>query len=183
VPPDPRIHVVEPGDTLSSLSRRYRVSVNDFVVANNLADPNALNVGDRLIIPSSNGAGTWAWPVTGPVVSGFGVRRGVDTHRGLDIDADAGDPVVAAWSGVVVYSGSDMSDYGSAIIINHGGGLTSLYGHNSELLVREGDRVERGQPIALAGRTGNATGVHCHFEIRRNAEALNPMQFLTTPSR
>ena len=174
-----RTHTVQPGDTLWSLSRRYEVSVADFVSANNLVDPNRLSVGERLIIPAHAVGGAWAWPVAGgEILSGFGNRRGRNTHRGLDIGARAGQQVVAAWPGVVVYAGSSMRDYGNAIILDHGGGLTSLYGHNSELLVRMGDAVGRGEPIALAGESGNATGVHCHFEVRKNAVALDPLSFL-----
>jgi murein DD-endopeptidase MepM/ murein hydrolase activator NlpD len=173
-----RTHTVQPGDTLWSLSRRYEVSVSDLVRANDLTDPNRLSVGERLIIPADAVGGTWAWPVAGgEILSGFG-RRGLDTHRGLDIGARAGQQVVAAWPGVVVYAGSNMGGYGNAIILDHGGGLTSLYGHNSELLVSTGDEVGRGEPIALAGASGNATGVHCHFEVRKNAVALDPLGFL-----
>lgn len=173
-----RTHTVEPGDTLWSLSRRYGVSVADFVRANDLTNPNRLSVGERLIIPAHAARGTWLWPVAGgEILSGFG-RRGSDTHRGLDIRAHAGQQVVAAWPGVVVYAGSNMGGYGNAVILDHGGGLTSLYGHNSELLVSMGDEVGRGQPIALAGESGNATGVHCHFEVRKNAVALDPLEFL-----
>jgi murein DD-endopeptidase MepM/ murein hydrolase activator NlpD len=76
-----------------------------------------------------------------------------------------------------------MRDYGTAVIIDHGNGLTSLYGHNSELLVSTGDRVGRGQPIARAGRSGNATTVHCHFEVRRYAKALDPVPFFSGAAR
>lgn len=179
-----RVHIVEPGDTLWSLARRYGVTVDDFVRANDLADPDSLSVGEHLILPDNATGGAWVWPVAGgAVVSAFGARRGGDVHRGIDIDADPGQQVVAAAAGVVVYAGSNMRDYGRAVIIDHGNGVTSLYGHNSELLVSEGERVAPGQPIALAGQTGNATGVHCHFEIRRNAVALDPLSFVAGEGR
>jgi len=173
-----RTHTVERGDTLWSLARRYSVSVADLVRANDLADPDRLAVGDRLVIPTGAAAAMWLWPVTGgEILSRFGADRGDDVHRGLDIRAYDGQRVVAAWPGVVVYAGSNMRDYGKAVILEHGGGLTSLYAHNSELLVGIGEDVARGQPIALAGRSGNATAVHCHFEVRKGALALDPLEF------
>lgn len=173
------VHTVRRGETLWSIARRYGVSVDDFVIANDIADPDRLAVGRQLIIPAGASVSTWSWPVAGgEILSGFGSDRGTEIHRGLDIRAREGQPVVAAWSGVVVYSGADMRDYGKAIILDHGGGLTSLYGHNSELLVAAGDQVVRGQTIALAGKSGNATTVHCHFEVRKNAVALDPLGFL-----
>ncbi len=179
-----RIHTVEPGDTLWSLSRRYSVSVDDFVRANDLANADRLSVGDRLVIPTHALGGVWLWPVTGgAILSGFGSDRAAGIHRGLDIRAYDHQPVVAAWPGVVVYAGANMRDYGNAVILDHGGGLTSLYGHNAELLVSIGDEVDRGQPIALAGRSGNATTVHCHFEIRKGALALDPLEFLANSGR
>lgn len=199
--PEIRVHTVRPGDTLWSLARRYGVGIDEFVAANDLADPDDLSVGQRLVIPDASTvtpspAGdpstpapapdddSWAWPVSGgAVLSNFGARRGGSVHRGVDIDAAPGQEVVAAWAGVVVFAGSGMRDYGNAVIIDHGAGLTSLYGHNAELLVSEAQRVSRGQPIARAGDTGNASSVHCHFEVRRYAEALDPMQFLSSATR
>ena len=183
-PSSVRTHTVQRGDTLSSLSRRYGVSVDDLVRANELADPDSLSIGDRLVVPERAAPATWLWPVAGgEILSRFGSDRGADVHRGLDIRARGGEPVLAAWPGVVVYAGGNMRDYGNAVILDHGGGLTSLYGHNSELLVRIGDEVERGDPIALAGRSGNATTVHCHFEVRKDAVALDPLEFLANAGR
>jgi murein DD-endopeptidase MepM/ murein hydrolase activator NlpD len=91
--------------------------------------------------------------------------------------------VFAARTGTVVFAGADMLDYGNAVILDHGNGLTTLYGHNEELLVRTGERVTRGQTIARAGKSGNASTVHVHFEVRRYAEALDPMRFLGSAGR
>jgi murein DD-endopeptidase MepM/ murein hydrolase activator NlpD len=114
------------------------------------------------------------------------LQRQVDLMRDAtpgDIRALAGQPVFATWTGTVVYAGADMLDYGNAVILDHGNGLTTLYGHNQELLVRAGERVTRGQTIARAGRSGNASTVHVHFEVRRYAEALDPLRFLGSAGR
>jgi murein DD-endopeptidase MepM/ murein hydrolase activator NlpD len=85
--------------------------------------------------------------------------------------------VVAADSGVVIYA-DWMGGYGNAVIIDHGGGVSTLYGHNSELLVGEGQRVNKGQVIARAGSTGYSTGPHVHFEVRLNGSPTNPLDYL-----
>ncbi len=180
-PSAPATHTVSPGETLTAIARRYGVSVAELVDANELPDPDKLSVGQPLVIPpgATGGGGGWAWPVAGgEILSPFGAGRGRDVHRGLDIRAREGQSVLAAWPGVVVYSGSGMRDYGKSVILDHGGGLTSLYAHNSALLVATGDRVERGESIAIAGRSGNATTIHCHFEVRKNAVAVDPMLYL-----
>ncbi|HVE13321.1 MAG TPA: M23 family metallopeptidase, partial [Elusimicrobiota bacterium] len=116
----------------------------------------------------------WRWPLRAGVVSSeFGPRWG-RRHEGLDIAADMGVPVFAAAGGVVLYAGDGLRGYGNAIILRHDQKTTSLYGHNLELKVAAGDRVERGQVIALLGSTGRSTGPHVHFEIRLRREAVDP---------
>ncbi|MEN6412970.1 MAG: peptidoglycan DD-metalloendopeptidase family protein [Veillonellales bacterium] len=131
---------------------------------------------------STGSTGAMMWPISGPITSPFGWRThpifGTALyHSGIDIGADYGDPVVAADSGVVIDAGW-MGGYGKAVIIDHGNGITTLYGHNSELLVSEGQRVRKGQIIARAGATGYATGPHVHFEVRENGSPVDPMGYL-----
>jgi murein DD-endopeptidase MepM/ murein hydrolase activator NlpD len=122
---------------------------------------------------------TFDWPVAGGrLLAGFGAPRGRQTHQGIDIGAPSGRVVVAARPGVVVYSGTTMRGYGKTVILEHQDHLRSLYAHNSELLVEHGAWVERGQPIARVGRTGNATVDHCHFEIRLRNVPVDPIGFL-----
>ena len=123
-----------------------------------------------------------AWPVSGPITSPFGYRfhpiygRKI-FHSGIDIGVDEGTPVHAADSGVVVEA--DWIDgYGNAVIIDHGNGMSTLYGHNSELAVSAGQTVSKGQVIAYAGSTGNSTGPHVHFEVRVNGDPVNPLNYL-----
>jgi murein DD-endopeptidase MepM/ murein hydrolase activator NlpD len=125
----------------------------------------------------------WQWPVVhGEILSYFGAPRRNHTHAGIDIDGRRGQKVVAARAGLVSYSGNTMRGYGRTIVIDHGDGFHSLYAHNDRLLVEVGQKVDRGQPIALVGRTGNATGDHCHFEIRREAIPVDPLLYLMPPS-
>lgn len=128
------------------------------------------------------GTGAMGWPCSGPITSPFGYRThpifGTTIfHAGIDIGVDYGTPIHAADSGVVVYSGW-ISGYGNAVIIDHGGGISTLYGHNQSLAVSEGQSVSKGSVIAYAGSTGNSTGPHLHFEVDVNGSPVNPMGYL-----
>ena len=134
------------------------------------------------ISSASRGSGAFVWPIYGEITSPFGWRThpifGTQKfHSGLDIAADYGDPVVAANSGTVIYA-DWMGGYGNAVMIDHGGGLVTLYGHNSSLAVYNGQQVSKGQTIAYAGSTGYSTGPHCHFEVRIHGEVTDPMNYL-----
>lgn len=124
----------------------------------------------------------YAWPIKGEITSPFGWRVhpvfGTEKfHTGLDIGADYGDPIVAANSGTVIYA-DWMGGYGNAVMIDHGGGIVTLYGHNSSLAVYNGQQVAKGQIIAYAGSTGYSTGPHCHFEVRIHGEVTDPLDYL-----
>lgn len=130
----------------------------------------------------AGGSGALMWPTSGPITSPFGWRThpifGTERfHSGIDIGADYGDSVVAADSGVVVSSGW-LGGYGNVIIIEHGNGISTLYAHNSELVVEEGARVSKGQLISRVGSTGYSTGPHLHFEVRENGSPVSPMNYL-----
>ncbi len=134
------------------------------------------------VMPSGGGNGSFVWPCSGPITSYygwrvhpiFGTRK---YHSGMDIAVDYGTPIHAAAAGVVVYSGW-MGGYGYAIMIDHGGGLVTIYGHNSSLAVSEGQRVSQGQLVAYAGSTGYSTGPHLHFEVRLHGEVTEPLNYL-----
>lgn len=131
--------------------------------------------------PSGSGAMMWPTDVT-DITSPYGWRThpifGTSRyHSGIDIGADYGDTVSAADSGVVIYA-DWMGGYGNAVIIDHGNGISTLYGHNSELLVTEGQRVRKGQAISRVGSTGYSTGPHLHFEVRQNGSPTDPMAYL-----
>lgn len=135
-------------------------------------------------VSSSRGGGGMAWPVAGGgrVTSPFGYRNHPvlnrpKLHTGIDIGAGAGTSVLAAQSGRVIHSGW-LGSYGKVIMIDHGGGIVTLYAHNSSLLVSNGQSVSKGQVVAKVGSTGMSTGPHLHFEVRQNGRFVNPMSWL-----
>lgn len=199
-------HVVKSGETLSDISSTYKVSVASIVSANNLSSPDSLKIGQQLLIPgatevkevvitrkestktaakstavlasrSSSTALSGAWPVKGTLTSRFGQRDG-SFHKGVDLAAPTGTNVYAYADGKVVFSGWDNGGYGYLVIISHGNGIETYYGHNSKLLVSAGQQVKKGQHIAEVGSTGESTGSHLHFEIRKNGTPVNPLNYL-----
>ena len=132
--------------------------------------------------PTWHPTGTFRWPVTGRITSRFGGRKspggiGSTNHKGIDIAAPRGTPVYASDGGTVTYAGW-MGGYGYLVQIDHGNGYVTRYGHNSSLTCSVGQHVYKGQQIARVGSTGNSTGNHCHFEVRYNGVARNPLNYL-----
>ena len=128
------------------------------------------------------GRGVMTAPVDAEITSGFGYRMhpilGYQKfHSGLDFGADAGSTIRAAAAGVVIYA-QWYGGYGNAVIVDHGSGITTLYGHTEGFYVAEGATVQKGQPIAAVGSTGLSTGPHLHFEVRQNGEPIDPAPYL-----
>ena len=120
------------------------------------------------------------WPVQGRISSDYGYRYifgGLNFHRGVDIPAPLGTAVHAAANGTVLFAG-ERGSYGNLVIIDHGNGFQTYYGHNSGFLVKTGDVVTRGQSIAAVGSTGRSTGPHCHFEVHLNGVLVDPLMYL-----
>jgi len=122
------------------------------------------------------------FPVAGEITSPFGWRThpifgNQRYHSGIDIGAEYNTPIVAAQSGIVITAGW-VDGYGNTVMIDHGGGIVSLYGHNQSLAVNVGQSVSQGQVIAYCGSTGNSTGPHCHFEVRLNGEPVSPQDYM-----
>ncbi|MEM8751173.1 MAG: peptidoglycan DD-metalloendopeptidase family protein [Pseudomonadota bacterium] len=243
--PNGSTHLVEKGDTLSSISRRYGVSMSALRTANNLTG-DTVRLGARLAIPAKgqvvasadksldpvttssvptqskvtsrretpsaskpiyttpaesvdsvqkrtntaskpvktanagSSAAAFRWPAQGRVVSRFGERTPNGANDGIDISVPVGTPVKAADSGTVIYSGSELEDFGKLILVSHNNGWVSAYAHSSENLVSRGDKVRRGQVIAKSGRSGNATAPKLHFELRKNSNPVNPLSHLSS---
>lgn len=129
--------------------------------------------------------GVMAWPAPGyyRITSPFGNRihpifKVPKLHTGIDVGIPYGESIVAAQEGTVIYS-NWMGGYGKVVMLDHGGGYVTLYGHTSKLLVSVGDKVAKGETIAKCGSTGNSTGAHLHFEVRVNGDYVNPMEYVT----
>ncbi|MBW6515793.1 MAG: LysM peptidoglycan-binding domain-containing protein [Candidatus Cloacimonetes bacterium] len=181
-------HIVQAGENLFRISLRYGMTVDQLKEINNLTS-DAISVGQRLVVvpgeprrepPPPPGIATrrtdLILPVEGRVVSEFG-RRGDSDHKGIDITAPIGTPILAVLDGKVGYVGIARG-YGNVVIIDHGDNIMTVYAHNERNLVRLGDEVKQGQPIATVGQSGNATGPHLHFEYRVSGKAINPREVL-----
>lgn len=187
----PDYHMVRSGETLYSIARRYNLEPRQLASWNQLGDGSFIRAGQQLRLTPPRGvrsdgriaeagapiqpavaAPPWSWPVSGAVRESFGASP--RTASGIRFAGREGEPVVAAAAGEVVYAGGGLQSYGQLLIIKHDSSWISAYGFNSALLVREGDRVASGQPVARMGRlpSGEPT---LHFEIRSNGQPVNPL--------
>lgn len=189
----PRKYQVKPGESLWSIAQKFGVEYQDLIKYNQLRNPDQIRMGTQIMIPpvetgnlarksvatsrtSQVTQSKFIWPVRGRISSPFGPRWG-RMHEGIDIAIPIGNSVHAAADGKVAYGGW-INGYGWAVIIDHGGGYRTLYGHNSKVLVTGGDRVKQGQVIAKSGNTGRSTGPHVHFEVQKNGRPVDPMSYL-----
>lgn len=128
--------------------------------------------------PNASGISKMRWPVRGRVISGFGGSGGGKANDGIDIAVPAGTPVKAAENGVVIYAGDGLKEFGNTVLVRHENGLVTVYGHASELKVQRGQKVRRGEDIALAGMSGSADTPRLHFEVRKDSSPVNPTSYL-----
>lgn len=132
----------------------------------------------RLSAPPPRSGGTFAWPVSGRLLSGYGPKKGGLHNDGINIAAPRGTPVKAADNGVVVYAGDGLEGYGNLVLIRHQDRWVTAYGHMDRVHVRKGDVLRRGQTIGTTGSTGSVDSPQLHFEIRRGTKAINPKPLL-----
>lgn len=233
--PAPLFHVVNSGETLATIARRYGKTPREIAAANHFAPHRTVRIGDRIVIPGgrsqavasvappaisapaaqpaggqryvaaepANSArmvtpaaeqpkaaepeaaettaatGGFRWPVRGRVIAGFGPKPTGQQNDGINLAVPEGTPVKAADDGVVAYAGSELKGYGNLVLVRHANGLVTAYAHASELMVKRGDTIKRGQVIAKSGQTGNVTSPQLHFEVRKGAAPVDPMQYLT----
>ncbi len=201
------LHTVAAGDTLKSIAEKYRGKKTADAIIQNIVNlefnqerhdfkDGAINLtaGQYLMVPggskpyqprvvsaysgplpatAARGTGNFGWPVSGRITQKFWTR-----HPGIDVGAPTGTPIYAADSGYIVQSGWSNVGYGNMILINHGNGYLTRYGHLSKLNVEIGESVKKGQLIGRVGSTGNSTGPHLHFEIIRGGTHRNPFGLL-----
>jgi murein DD-endopeptidase MepM/ murein hydrolase activator NlpD len=199
-------HVVQPGETVYRISRYYEVPIENVVRANRISDVTDVAVGTRLFIPDARRSPATAsialvpgaiqrpgtrgrvlalresnlvfiWPLHGEVSSRYGRRNGKG-HDGIDIRAPRGTPVYAAEAGRVIHAGGGLGDYGKVVILKHVGRYSTVYAHHDALRVSKGEFVEKGDLIGTVGTSGNASGPHLHFEVRRDRTPDDPLSYL-----
>jgi murein DD-endopeptidase MepM/ murein hydrolase activator NlpD len=120
------------------------------------------------------------WPLKGKVISGYGNKPGGLKNEGINISVPEGTSIRAADTGVVAYAGNELKGYGNLVLIRHAGGYVTAYAHAKELLVKRGDKIERGAIIGKAGQTGSVSSPQLHFEVRKGATALDPMKYMSS---
>jgi murein DD-endopeptidase MepM/ murein hydrolase activator NlpD len=227
------VHVVAPGETLTSIARRYRKPVTEIAAANRIAPHTLVKMGDRIVVPGlapaaakpvaaktaapaaapaapqkvattepapgirmatsapdtrneTNAAAaepvgaapSFRWPVRGRVITAFGAKTNGQQNDGINLAVPEGTAVRAAEDGVVAYAGNELKGYGNLILVRHANGFVTAYAHASEISVKRGDQVRRGQVIAKSGQTGSVTSPQLHFEIRKGSSPVDPMQHL-----
>ena len=122
---------------------------------------------------------TFRWPVRGKVIAGYGAKTNGKSNDGINLAVPEGTPVKAAEDGVVAYSGNELKGYGNLVLIRHSNGYVTAYAHASELLVKRGDTIKRGQVVAKSGQSGEVGSPQLHFEIRKGSQPVDPLQFLS----
>ena len=203
---DGLLYTVKSGDTLSGIAQKYGGNEQQILETNGIALAEAIEPGQDILIPGGEppappvqvaaaprsilervfvgntnpppsipaSSQRFIWPTPNHRINQYYRGR---YHTGLDIEGDYSSPIYAAAGGTVEYASADRSGYGLHIIINHGNGFRTLYGHASKIFVKSGQRVSQGQTIAMVGSTGRSTGTHLHFEIRSGGTPLNPLAY------
>jgi murein DD-endopeptidase MepM/ murein hydrolase activator NlpD len=242
------VHIVQPGESLIGIGRRYNMSLSEIARLNNIQPYTKVSVGDRIKVPgrggnervashqpsppaqaqpqrlerprmaqaappidnvgsvptenarvatpepaapaenpvkkaeavAANKMPQFRWPVTGHVIEAFGARPNGTTNDGINLAVPEGTPIKAAEDGVVAYAGNELKGYGNLVLVRHADNYVSAYANASELLVKRGDSVKRGQVIARAGQTGNVSSPQLHFEIRKGSTPVDPRKYLAS---
>jgi murein DD-endopeptidase MepM/ murein hydrolase activator NlpD len=182
--PRQRNHTVKKGEALGGIANRYGVPSRDIAIANGVTSPNSIRIGRKLIIPAVMSAEIlvtptpttpyFRYPHDGEILLGFTLRPDGGGHDGIDFAANVGDMVRASSSGTVIFSGAEPKRFGRMVVIDHGNGWHSVYGHLARETVTEGEVVKGGGRIGIAGDVGVANRIELHFEIRQNQLPVDP---------
>lgn len=143
-----------------------------------VSDHSRTGASTAAVVPSRFRQIPMRWPLQSVVITSPFGQRTRDFHEGVDLKADKGTPVYSAHAGVVLYAGDHIRGYGNMVVIRHSSGMSTVYAHNSRLLVKKGQYVREGTRIALTGNTGHSTGPHLHFEVRNGITAVDPALLL-----
>ena len=133
---------------------------------------------DKTADPPSTDGTSFRWPVRGRIISSYGQKPNGERNDGINVAVPEETSVKAAEAGVVIYAGNELAGYGNLILIRHANGWVSAYAHNNTIDVKRGDQVARGQIIAQAGMSGSVTSPQVHFELRKGAKPVNPLDYL-----
>ncbi|WP_336985775.1 M23 family metallopeptidase [Altererythrobacter aquiaggeris] len=186
--PRQRTHTVRSGETAMGIARKYHVPFSQLSIANGLKETGAIRTGQKLIIPAVISAERMASipipdtpeepyfrrPHDGRVMSGFQRKAAGGGHDGIDFEAKTGDMVRAAATGTVIFAGAEPARFGRLVVIDHGRGWHTAYGHLSRITVTKGETIRAGERLGLAGNAGVATRPELHFEIRKHGKPVNP---------
>ena len=145
------------------------------------ANPAAEDDAPQSPVKASEATGalpTFRWPVRGKVITSYGAKTNGKANDGINLAVPEGTPVKAAEDGVVAYAGNELKGYGNLVLVRHANGYVTAYAHASELLVKRGDPIKRGQVIAKSGQSGEVASPQLHFEIRKGSTPVDPLQFL-----
>jgi murein DD-endopeptidase MepM/ murein hydrolase activator NlpD len=170
----------EPPATTAALPKAQNVATAEAPRSARVASPAAPPAQETAIKATepAGGAAGFRWPVRGRVIAGFGPKANGLQNDGINVAVPEGTPVKAAEDGVVAYAGNELKGYGNLVLVRHSNGFVTAYAHASELLVKRGDAVKRGQVIAKSGQSGSVTAPQLHFEIRKGATPVDPSQYL-----
>ncbi|MEW6358811.1 MAG: M23 family metallopeptidase [Planctomycetota bacterium] len=201
VAPGGMIHIVQRGETLNSICRRYGRSPSEVIQANDIYDRNLLKVGQRLVIPGGGGPSPQAaaplqrvvaepdmsgvisepnfiWPLRGRILQPYDEDGHGLEHRHITIGGNAGDRVVAAKTGVVSFASENVQGYGKVIILQHSDGYSTFYGYLSKISVSPNDHVRQGHVIGEVGQTGRADSPQLLFKVFQGKQPVNPISYL-----
>lgn len=163
---------------LAAPAAPQRTAQAEPVATANVATPAADAVAEEKPTGTANATTSFRWPVRGRIIQGFGPKPSGGQNDGINVSVPEGTPIKAAEEGVVAYAGSELKGYGNLVLLRHANGFVTAYAHASELNVKKGETVKRGQVIGKAGSTGNVTGPQLHFEVRKGATPVDPAQYL-----